>query len=625
MPTRGNRGTFIRYMACRVTLTLTCGKFYCQLGRGVLKAMTLSAVVIMMSMASCSSASDSSDLSRPEALIMSTGDENYVVVSTESGKIISNKSFTTTGEFSEVSNGVFWIYKNGEYWLHSAKEPSVSIQSVPYKMVTKFAANRAVVGDGISPVRIIDTKGKVVKELPENVSAMWPFSSDGLAAFRDSESSLCGYIDTDGDVKIAPQYSFCEPFNEGYAVVSEGDGSEVSSYLIDEQGKRTCGNKDFHFYTNRVSSGVIPTYELLDDDEDSDETPSSTITLTYINPTGETVITTEMQYGYSENYSVNAIDGCVVYFDNNGKCGVKNLDGKVVLEPNYDAVEIVSSKVFIVHRNYESAIVEAGDKLIDGYYEYPTGFYPLGNNRYVKTAPNPTSTKEQIVAGPGGDPLILKANAYWIYKDANTKISDGFTWWQNRLYMKLDAPVSYTNPSAIFEPVLSQISAEQIFGFAKDASIIDAAAKFDWVENENTFANFRGTVKNYYYELPNGNYQQIKMVFTEDMVKPVIHSETRGSGWMSYEETVVDGYAFNPNSKLQYINVDFNDFDGVSVKDAARLLCKAMEAVGFKMANPDASSHVPILRLENDSNFVEAKVADMYDYITLEFSIPQSK
>lgn len=592
----------------------------------LLVPVLLSGFMVQFALTGCTSSESSSAGDGPEALIMKTSADNFVVVSVETGKEISNIPFQSTGLFSEVSDGMFWEEIRGEYWLHSAKEPSTPIIGLPFKNVTAFAAGRAVVGDGISPVKIIDTEGKVVKELPGNIAEVYPFSNDGLAAFRDSQTGLCGYLDINGDIKIKPEYNYANAFSEGYAVVQLGDGEDVDCYLIDKSGKRILRNDGFYFFADKVSSGVIPTCSYAEEPDVDEANP--TIDLTYVKPTGEKVIAVSLKQENDEiDTTIGAVDNCVVFCNEYGKYGVKKLDGTTVLNCNYDGVKIITSEVFLVCRNYDKAIIGPGDKIIDGYCSYPSGFQVIGNGRYVKYAPNPQSSREQLYAGPGGDPVVIKANGYSIYDAKGKRLSDVYESWANRLPAEISGPVRYTNIAKVFDPVVGQISIDKVFGFGESTSMVDVARRFGWVEDENIQSNFRWLTKEYYYELPDGEYQLIDMIFSEDMVSPKTHKETRGTGWMSYEEEVVDGYGFNPNAILQWIEVEFNDLAGASTADVMAMLIASLKNKGFKVTEDvsKGGTHSVTLKLDEGNRYVKAKTIDLNNYVKLEISLPASK
>lgn len=592
-----------------------------------MKGTTLTQLIyatLLLVVPSCSSSGSSEDINGPSAIIMSDENNLNYIISTQTGMMISDQPFQLQGELSEVSDDVFWVKRNGEYWLHSCKSPSNTLLSVPFRMVTKFAAERAAVSDGVSPIRIINTNGEIIKELPDDIIEVYPFSSEGLAAFRDGDSNLCGYIDTEGNVKIEPQFDYCESFSEGYALVHDGDASEVTSYLIDKKGNRIEKNKGVNitFYTNHVSSGVIP---ICDCFPDEGEDLSPIVQLTYIKPDGEKVLTVDMSSVPDDNTTIGAIDGCVVYYGINGKCGVKSLEGKLILQCQYDAIQIVSSKTFIVRRNYETAVIGAGDKIIDGYYSYPTCFYPIGHDRYVKKSPDPNSNREQIVAGPGGDPLVLKANSYWIFRGDGKILSNGYTYWSNKQQLLNYEPVCYVNTSNIFAPVMTQINPDKVFGFGPLSNLVDVASRFEW--NAENRSNFYGCVKEYNFELPDGSYQNVKMMFSDEMLRPLTHKETRGSGWMSYEEEVIDGYEFNPDSRLVSFIVDFKNMNGAQPEDVLPILNKALADNGFKHVYTEGSGkhRAYVMRLENENNEVEVKSSNKGDHVSLEISIPRQK
>ena len=86
-------------------------------------------------------------------------------------------------------------------------------------------------------IYLIDAKGEIVFEIPDSISRMKPFSH-GLAAVKDKESRLFGYMDTKGNIVIPFKYDTAKDFSEGLAKVEYKDdqGNRMVGY-IDTEGK----------------------------------------------------------------------------------------------------------------------------------------------------------------------------------------------------------------------------------------------------------------------------------------------------------------------------------------------------------------------------------------------------
>lgn len=103
-------------------------------------------------------------------------------------------------------------------------------------------------------IHLIDAKGEIVFEIPDNISRMKPFSH-GLAAVKDKESRLFGYMDTKGTIVIPFQYDIAKDFSEGLAKVEYKDdqGNRMVGY-IDTEGKQVF--KDDKWLKGNFSDGL---------------------------------------------------------------------------------------------------------------------------------------------------------------------------------------------------------------------------------------------------------------------------------------------------------------------------------------------------------------------------------
>lgn len=87
---------------------------------------------------------------------------------------------------------------------------------------------------------LIDRTGKIIVELPRPGDS-WELS-EGLIPFawncKDySDFGNYGFIDLEGNIVIAPQFSFASPFNDGRALVSDHKGDDTTYGYIDKTGE----------------------------------------------------------------------------------------------------------------------------------------------------------------------------------------------------------------------------------------------------------------------------------------------------------------------------------------------------------------------------------------------------
>ncbi len=83
----------------------------------------------------------------------------------------------------------------------------------------------------------IDAKGKIAFEINPNWSYMKPFNN-GLAAVKDKETKLYGYINREGELVIPHKYSAAGDFSEGLAKVELKDSqNKLIEGFIDTKGE----------------------------------------------------------------------------------------------------------------------------------------------------------------------------------------------------------------------------------------------------------------------------------------------------------------------------------------------------------------------------------------------------
>ena len=111
---------------------------------------------------------------------------------------------------------------------------------------------------------------------------------EGLCPFYDKEANLFGYMDTEGNVAIEPQFSEISPFSGGLAAVKEVGSAFDEWIYIDASGNKVAGP-----YSTGTGSDRIPGYfseGLLQDDGYLDRAANDYF-VGYVDTQGEPAIT----------------------------------------------------------------------------------------------------------------------------------------------------------------------------------------------------------------------------------------------------------------------------------------------------------------------------------------------
>ncbi|MDR1462681.1 MAG: WG repeat-containing protein [Azoarcus sp.] len=155
------------------------------------------------------------------------------------GKIVTEALYDTSDVASNLQkrNGLIPAERDGENWIIDTK--SGEQKQVGYIDIGDFSEGFAVVIADMS----LNKRGLINEKGDLTIPAEYNWidkPSQGLAAFRESDDSPCGYMDMYGKVIIRPMFAACLPFGETAAFVHErkDDGSSGKYILIGRDGKR---------------------------------------------------------------------------------------------------------------------------------------------------------------------------------------------------------------------------------------------------------------------------------------------------------------------------------------------------------------------------------------------------
>lgn len=172
----------------------------------------------------------------------------------------------------------------------------------------------------INEYAFINKKGEIVVDF--NTYAMMKSFSEGLAAVNveNDNKDVWGYINTKGEVVIAPTYGYAYPFSDGVAIVGKND----KNFVIDTKGEVVfIPEKDMIFLEEEFSEGLMPAAKGND----------LKAKCGFINTKGEEVL--PFEYDYAESF----IDG-TAYVIKDKKFLVIDKKGKVLEEEKIDADEL---------------------------------------------------------------------------------------------------------------------------------------------------------------------------------------------------------------------------------------------------------------------------------------------
>ncbi len=228
----------------------------------------------------------------------------------------------------DCSDGMFLFYTKDEdynYWYGFLDKTGKVAIEPQYKDAEGFSDGLALVkkdakDSWVDDHAFINKKGEIVVDF-KTYTRMKSFS-DGLAAVNidNDDKDVWGYINTKGEVVIAPTYDYTYPFSDGVAIVGKND----KEFLIDKKGEVAfIPGKDMEFLEETFSEGLMPVAKGN----------SLKAKCGFINTKGEEVL--PFEYDYAEGF----IDG-EAYVIKDFKFLVIDKKGEVLEEEILDVDDI---------------------------------------------------------------------------------------------------------------------------------------------------------------------------------------------------------------------------------------------------------------------------------------------
>lgn len=513
--------------------------------------------------------SDSSD-SLPKYVFFSGGNGGV--------RIYNTKNFTwsdlmigSNARFSTICDNAFWVKTGNMTVLYKISDREVKPSSSRvYSDVTRFVAGRALVGDGTQPIQIIDTDGNIVATMPDDVEYANTFTTYGLATVQTSDKKT-GIIDKDGKYVVTPKYQTAmilspDRFLVGALAATPSTGLDY--YIIDKSGK-TISNlsaKYTDFDAFHYGDGLFAQVKY-------DEEGQSMNNVAFINENGDKVFDLDIlsSEATDENYSFK--HGLLAYPAVGGRWKVANTHGETVYEGKCEHITIASHDRLIVNYTYrQSAVVD-----LKGNFAIPitndVTFEALANNSY-----------------------LCKQTEYFdgIYAGAKYFVQHN----ENRTPMYTDATTGddsvcrdgiwYTNLGNVIMPLISGIKDGKFFGYSSSMTAPDVAHKAG--------AEIRDESEALAYMEYSLNVKLVERttmadvygfaLFDSKFVYEKTHIEREGSGWFVTEKEVADGYAFNPNARLEGFYITYNTLaPDIKKEDFSNAVAGTLTKSGFKATN----------------------------------------
>lgn len=510
-------------------------------------------MILPLCLISCGGNSDSGIFEFNYLAVQVEEGDNWSIMDSN-GKIVVNKEYSPKDEISIItSDGVYWVKSgiDGKFRLYSIDSPKKPITSEEYTYATIFMNGKAFVSDGENPIQVVNTKGKIKKNLPREIRLVDVHDnvvSDRIA-FCDKNENF-GYLDTDGNVVIEAQYDEAYSFSNGVALV--GKKGENKLYIIGENGKEK-GVVDLEKYE------VVQYNPIFTEDKLAVKEKANYERLLYLGKDAKVAL--ELSKNYVEcGYYSNFFGGYAMVEDKEGNEGVINDKGELVIRiGKYDHIYNMRNGTFIAGNNGTKdkwGIVDGEDNIIID-ADYSGGLLLMLGDNYVMQ--------------DGSDYLLVDANGDEIKNSQFQKLYA--SWYRHAISHDI---------KQIADDIVSQIETK---GYAP---ILGKRNIMDIVNALNLQAENQPRGKKY-MDLPSFKADvydvEVSLGFNERTLYEKTHKEVVNDGWFAHEKTVSDGWFWNENAMLEDVHFFIDNLhEDVNVERLSEEIFEALKKKGFNYA-----------------------------------------
>lgn len=168
-----------------------------------------------------------------EGLAIAQNESGFLVID-ENGKVLS-EVFPYIDDYHSSRAAYYIQRQNGTILYGYLDETGHTVIEPSYEYAGEFEKDRAVVRYPGNSYVLIGKDGAVLKKLEYRFVMD---ISDGMIAFTAEQGGKYGYLNSKGEVAIAPAFLSVQDFTDGMAVVNASDSYAVNRFaLIDKKGR----------------------------------------------------------------------------------------------------------------------------------------------------------------------------------------------------------------------------------------------------------------------------------------------------------------------------------------------------------------------------------------------------
>jgi len=226
----------------------------------ILSRIALTAITTLL-MIACGSQETTYQYKTQYLPVQLVGSEKWSILDVNSGEVIAKDAFDNPP--SPVVAGMFYVMNSeGSFDYYDVSAPTQAVAG-HFGSVTSFSEEGVAVCSKVgAPLCVIDRKGAIVKQLPNEISQCSMFAR-GMAAFQNDNGSW-GYINTSGDTIVPATFGSANLFlYTDYALVipeSQANDSVLSFSVIDKSGRVmfTASGDEYQPLQPYYINGVLP-------------------------------------------------------------------------------------------------------------------------------------------------------------------------------------------------------------------------------------------------------------------------------------------------------------------------------------------------------------------------------
>lgn len=475
------------------------------------------------------------------------------------GKEVVKEEYPADASISSVSDdGSFWVKSGDKYQLFSIDQPKQPLIDDEFTQVTDFADGRAVVGSPNTPIRIIDTKGKVVTTLEANIKRCFGFYK-GYAIVLSTDDQY-GIIDTNGRKVISPAYNDIRGVSEELLIVKKQQEDNIW-IVLDTNGEKQgeINTEKYKFYG--ITAGKFTAC--------SADNPSGPLVI--LDKTGKKLFDIKKAPA-SKNQNAYFKDGYMVFTDSEGKMGVVDEKGEIQIRGRYEDLYNMGHGEFAAKKGEKWGVVNVKDETLvdfDFSYHYAQGL---------------------------GDYFLMRDGNTWSLMNK-----------ENKEVTALDEIGGYAHDYYV-EYVNIDNLADQTAKMLEEFEVPKTAQDFAEQLNMDIDNNHNGNSVVFDDSFDDKVTVSLSVKFENSLAEEHTHIEKESDGWFTYDKTVSDGWTWRTepfsaiNGKIEISSeIDFTSF--VKALDARLKQTHQVVSEGEYTRKVDANGRQATYRLKLEHTY----------------------